>query len=400
MKNNSQQNEHSFGKIKTLVLSIVFAIILWVAIVNVVNPDVTQNLNNVRIQTNGVAVLREKGLVVVNMDELPSCSVKVRGKRKNLIESAGKIYAVVNVSDINRQGKALVSVIINSPSSVNVEKQSLSAVEVEVEPCYEKEIPIVIKQEGVLDEILVKSSPENERVKISGSKKDLEKISKCLITANLSEIVSDTNTMYPFVYLGQENEQIEKPETIYCSLANLLVYHTVYEKQITKPDFKIPAGLSSEFRTDIDIEKILSQKIAYGTKNNNIKLDKINYTLDVSDVKEGENKIRLKAEPVEEVYIPSNQLILNFTAKKLITENVEVSVTTENLEDGYEVLEVITPKTYSVTGTKEELSNVKAIVDLKGLSDGNHHIPLQFENKKLQSGEACFANVIIKRKED
>ena len=255
MKNNSKTNMRSFGKIKTLILSVIFAIILWVAIVNVVNPDVTQTLNNVRIQANGVAVLREKGLVLVNTEELPACSVKVRGKRKNLIESAGKIYAVVNVSDITRQGKTMVSVIINSPSSINVEKQSLSAVEVEVEPCYEKEIPVVIKQEGVSDGMLIKSAPENDKVKILGSKKDLEKVSKCFITANLSEIVSDTNTMHPFTYLGEDNEQIEKPETIYCSAANLLVYHTVYQKQTAKPDLKIPADLTDEFRTNIDMER-------------------------------------------------------------------------------------------------------------------------------------------------
>lgn len=400
MKNNSNKDERSFGKVKTLILSIVFALILWVAIVNVVNPDITETFNNIRIQANGISVLREKGLVLVNTGELPNCSVKVRGKRKDLIESADKIYAVVNVSDISRQGKTTVPVIINSPSSINVEKQSLSSVEVDIEPCYEKEIPVVIKQEGVLDEIIIKSAPENEKVKILGSKKDVEKVSKCLITANLSEVVSDTNTMHPFTYLSDNNEQIEKPETIYCSAANLLVYHTVYEKKTAKPDFKIPAELSAEFRTDIDIEKILEKEIAYGTKLSDISLDKITYTLDASAVKEGENKIKLKPEEIEEVYIPANQLILSFTAKKLVTEDTAVSIITQNIEGGYEVSEVIAPKTYSITGTKDELSNVKATVDLKGLSEGNHHIPLQFENKKLQPKEACFANVIIKRKED
>lgn len=400
MKNNSQANKHSFTKIKTIILSVIFAIILWVAIVNIVNPDVTQTLNNIRIQTNGVSVLRERGLVPVNMGEFPGCSVKIRGKRKNLIESADKIYAVVNVSDITRQGKAMVSVIINSPSSINIEKQSLSVVEVEIEPCYEKEIPVVIKQEGVSEEMLINSIPENEKIKVSGSKNDLEKVFKCLITANLSEVVSDTNTMHPFTYIGEDNEQIQKPETIYCSVANLLVYHTVYQRQIAKADFKVPATLSEEFRTDIDTEKILAKEIFYGTKIEDIKLDKIAYTLDIADVKEGQNKIRLKSEEIEGVYIPENQLILSFTAKKLITDNVEVSITTQNLENGHMVTDILAQKTYSVTGTKDELSNVKAVVDLKGLSEGNHYIPIQFENKKIQPREACFVNVIIKRKED
>ncbi len=400
MKNNSKQNENSLGKVKTLILSVIFAIILWVAIVNVVNPDVTHTLNNIRIQTNGVSVLRDRGLVPVNTDELPPCSVKVRGKRKNLIKSANKIYAVVNVSDITREGKTGVSVIINSPSSINVEKQSLSSVEIDIEPCYEKEIPIIIKQEGVLENSLIKSTPENEKVKISGSKKDLEQISKCLITADLSEVKSDTNTMHPFTYIGESNEQIQKPETIYCSVANLLVYHTVYEKKTAKPDFQIPSQLSGNFRTDIDVEKILSKDIFYGTKDNDIKLDKIIYTLDTENVKEGENRVRLKAEEIENVYIPKNQLILSFNAKELVTENVEVSVTVQNIESGYEVREVIAPKTFSITGTKDELTNVKATVDLKGLFEGNHRIPLQFENKKLQSKEACFVNVVINRKGD
>lgn len=398
MKNNKRDNR-SFEKLKTLILSVIFSIILWVAIVNIVNPDVTENFKNIPIQLNGVPQLREKGFVVVNTSELPECSVKVRGKRKNLIESAQKIYAVVNVSDINRQGTVLTNVIINSPSSINLEKQSISTIELEIEPCYEKDIPIVIRQEEVTEENLIKSVPENQTIQIKGSKKDLEKVEKCLVTANLSEIASDTNTMYPFTYLGDGNEQISKPDTIYCKDANILVYHTVYDKKTAKADLKIQPELSEDFRIDIDMSKFAEKEIAYGTKDD-VKIDKIVYNLHASSVKEGENKIKLKAEPIDDVYIPENQLVLTFNAKKLETKKVKISLTTENLEDGYEAKDIISDSSYSLTGTKDELSDVKAKVNLKGLLEGTHRLPLEFDNKKIQPAEPCFATVVITRKED
>ena len=99
---------------------------------------------------------------MTNTDLLPQCNVKVRGKRKNIIESKDKITAVINISDFNQSGEILAAVNINSPIGISVERQSVTNVIAQIENGYEKQIPIVIKQENAPYDKVIESKAENE----------------------------------------------------------------------------------------------------------------------------------------------------------------------------------------------------------------------------------------------
>ncbi len=397
MKNN--KDNKSFEKAKSLSLSIIISIILWVAIINIVNPDVTTTINNIPIQTNGISSLREKGLVMVNADKLPTCSVKIRGKRGDIIESKDRIYAVINVSDITAEGTVDVSVNINSPASVNLEKQSISKIRAEIETRYEKDIPVSIKQTGDPENILIKTEPKKQEVRVFGSKKDLDKIHGCLVTADVSEITSDVNVMYSFSYLSDKGEQIQKPETVYSADTNLLLSHTVYEKKTTKPQVTIPKELDKYFRTNID-ESVFNEKtVSYGVRSEMAPLEKIDFTFDVSQLTNGENKLALTAPAIDGVYIPENQLVLNFTAEKLFTKKVTVEIIPENLDAAFSA-SVISSDEFVLTGTEKELENAEAMIDLKGATEGTHQYSVKFKDKNLQPEKNYYATVVIIRKEE
>lgn len=395
MKKN--KDNKSFEKAKALSFSIIISIILWVAIINIENPDVTTTIHNIPIQTNGISSLREKGLVMVNTDKLPTCSVKIRGKRGDIIESKNRIYAVINVSDIANVGNVTVPVTVTSPASINIEKQSVANIRAEIETRYEKEIPIFIKQMGESENILIKTEAEKKTIKVFGSKKDLDKISGGLVTPDVSEITSDVNLMYPFVYLSEKGEQLQKPNTVYTSEINLLLSHTIYEKKSTVPKVIIPEDLEEHFRTDIDKNALDKKTVFYGVRSDIKPLENIDFTFDVSQLADGENKIALTATEIEGVYIPENQLVLSFNAQPLVTETVNVDITTENLNSAFSA-SVISSNEYVVTGTEEELKEVEAVIDLKNAAEGTHQYPIKFKNKNLQPDKSYYATVVIVRK--
>lgn len=398
MVNENKKDDRSFSKARTLALSITIAIILWVAIVNVVNPDVTETFHNIPVQANGIGNLRDKGFVMVNADKLPKCSVKVRGKRKDIIEAKDKIYAVINVSDINQEGKREVTVIINSPSSINIEKQSITTVSAEIEVCHEKDIPIYIKQENVPEGKIIESVATDGVVRISGSRQDIDKVSGCFVVANLADLKENSKIMYPFTYLSDENTQIVKPSTIYSSAANLVISHTIYDKKNVKLNIEVPKEVSDSYR--IDVEELSGKEIVCGVDNKNKDVEEIKYTLSSENILEGENKIDLTEQLPEGIYIPENQRIIKFDVKSIISKKVSVEVSEYNLKDGFKVSDIQKDGTYSLKGTEEELQYVKGKVNVENLEAGTYQLPLEFEDENITPAQKYFVTAVIERKED
>lgn len=396
----NKQNDRSFQKIQTLFLSVIIALILWIAIVNAVNPDVTETLYNIPIQTNGITKLRDNGFVMVNVNKLPKCTVKIKGKRKDIIESKDKIYAVINVSDINYTGTADVAVLINSPSSINIEKQSVKSVSAEIEACFKKEIPIFIKQENVPDDKLIESkASETETVEISGSYEDIGKISGCFILADLSQVTENSKLIYPFTYLSNEETQIVKPDTIYSPSTSILVTHTVYNKKITSLNIEIPEEIQKNYK--IEFENLQTDEFVCGVNEKSKDFSEISYKLSMDDIKqEGENEIDLTSQLTGGVYIPEGQKIIKFEAKKLVTRHVNVEITEYNLKEGFKIAGINKSHEYTLRGTEEDLSSVSAKVNMEKLEAGVYTLPLEFENKNITSEQPCFAEVVIERKED
>ena len=394
MANENKKEDRSFGRARTLALSITIAIILWVAIVNVVNPDVTETFYNIPVQANGIGNLRDKGFVMVNADKLPKCSIKVRGKRKDIIESKDKIYAVINVSEINQEGKSEVSVIINSPSSINIEKQSITTVSAEIEVCHEKDIPVFIKQENVPEGKIVDSVAVDGVVSISGSKQDIDKVSGCFVVADLKDIKENSKIMYPFIYLSDENTQIVKPETVYSSASNLVVSHTIYDKKTVKLNIDIPKEISDSYRINIKD----ATEITCGVDNQDI--EEIKYSLSSENIIEGENEVDLKEQLPKGVYVPENQRKIRFDAEELVSKKVSVEMTEYNLKEGFRILSIGTETSYSLKGTEEELQYVKGKVNVENLEAGTYQLPLEFEDKNIVAAQKYYVTVVIERKED
>ncbi len=374
-----KSHKKSFPRLKTMIISVVISIVAWIGVVNTVNPDVTETFYDIKIQVNGTAALREKGLVMIDASKLPECSVKVRGKRKDIIDAMNKIYAVINVSDINRQGKSTVEVKINSPSSINLEKQKFSVVDVMVEPCYEKQIPVKIKQSNVIKDKVIKSETKTQYVSVSGSKSDLLKVYGCNVLADLSTVDTDGSTMYPFVYVDEDGTEITKPDTIYCSNINILVENTVYDKSLASPHIEIDQEVYENYRIEYDDEQIRGKNIEIGVSGYNHPKNVV-YRLNIDNVKSGQNELTFIADEISDVYIPQREIKLTVSAEPLITEKVLVNITHKNLSSGMVLKSIDDSRIIVLKGTRSELGSVKGSVDLTGLGAGTYNLPLEFDN--------------------
>lgn len=390
---NDKKKQIPLEKVKTIILSVIVSIILWVAIINVVNPDVTETIYNIPIATTGLSELREKGFVMTNTDSLPQCNVKVRGKRKNIIESKDKITAVINISDFNKSGEILAAVNINSPTGISVERQSVTNVIAQIENGYEKQIPIVIKQENVPYDKVIESKAENEDITIFGSKEDVDKIGSCRVTADVSGISIGTKASYPFVYLSNDNKEIEKPKTVHSNAVNLLIGHTAYDKAEVSLDLIVNDNIYKEYR--LDTKEATNKKVVCGIKPGSQAPEKISYKLD--EVQEGENTLNLADKTdLGGIYIPKENNTIKIVATKLISDSVPVEISAYNVKEGFEVANIKKMDHYVITATEEELKNVKGRVNVADCEDGIYSLPIEFENENIKNQYSVI--VEIKRK--
>lgn len=390
---NKVKNEASFEKLKTGVISIIVAIILWVAITNIVNPDVTETIYNIPIQANGMVALREQKFVMINSDTLPNCNVKVAGKRKDIIDARDKITAVANLSEINSVGDVIIPVAVNAPSSIKIEKQSVKTITAEIENGKEQTIPIIIEQKNMPYDKVIESKPEKDEITIFGAVKDVDKISGCRVVTDLTGISQDTKSMYPFVYLSVDNREIAKPKSIYSSSVNVLVGHTVWDKIELPLNIIVNEEINKSFR--LDTQSLENKKITCGVSSANSNLTQIDYY--VQEVVEGENSFDLsEAIDGQKIYIPKEHRYIKLSAEKLVSENVSVEVSAYNVRDGFEIEEIATQNTYVLTGTKDELKEVKGKVNVADLEDGTYSLPIEFENENIKN--QYNVTVTIKRK--
>ena len=153
IKNNAAtppEKEKRFQKIQRMIISVVVAVVVWVLVVNVVNPEITEPMKDIKVEFDGEAYLRDKGFVIVNKGDIDGLSIKVNGTRHNLLNGRKRIHASADVTGISKKGKAIVQLKVSVPDNISVEKQSFSTVEIMVEPRYDKKIPVIVEQNSKL----------------------------------------------------------------------------------------------------------------------------------------------------------------------------------------------------------------------------------------------------------
>ena len=155
MTNNNKKHTGNMGM---MILSLIIAIGVWIAVNYLNNPDITTTLSGPHIKFTGEAELRNKGLVITGKSAIPSSSVVVSGKRKDLIDNMNNISVEVNVSEITETGDYSLKGTINLPTTkITVEKEKYGEIPITVEKLGEKEVPVKLRQSGILKNKLVKS---------------------------------------------------------------------------------------------------------------------------------------------------------------------------------------------------------------------------------------------------
>ncbi len=388
MTNNNKKHTGNMGM---MILSLIIAIGVWIAVNYLNNPDITTTLSGLHIKFTGEAELRNKGLVITGKSAIPSSSVVVSGKRKDLIDNMNNISVEVNVSEITETGDYSLKGTINLPTTkITVEKEKYGEIPITVEKLGEKEVPVKLRQSGILKNKLVKSELVKDTVKLTGAQSELDNVSYGIADVNAEDIKVNSTIRVKYLLLDNKGEYIEKNETLESYTPEVVVKNTIYDKIILPVNLKLTKEMEKKYVLNENECSMSVSTVEVGVLEGSSD-EAVTAYIDNPDTDE------LTLHEASDMYIPSGhkkiKVKLSLTPK--VTKDIELEPSAEGLSAGlYAEIGKITVR---VTATEDKINteNINAHVKLDGIGIGEYKLPVEISGDMTEIEGTYTADVKI-----
>lgn len=369
-------------KNKTLlqILSFLAAIVLWFVITYTEDPVITITLNNIPVTVSDENALHEKNLIFTNGHELPNISINVRGKRSDIRSILNSVTAKIDLNDITKPGEYTKKLNFDVPNtSVMITKSKIESVNVIVESEIEKEIPVFIMQTGT-HENLVKCSSGTDKLTVSGSSYDVSRIKEALVTVDISNIKENSKESYPVVLADETHAPINTLHSTFTVISQIDVTSTIYIKKYADIELSQDEELDDYHVSVYGFSKDkLEIGVLPGAEN---KHDIIYVEFLNKNMYSMNNEYKMKPIIPSDVYCPTenDEIIMTAEIESMSETTLSLDITVENAPQGKTIYTNPESLSVNVTAPKSQTGEIKATVDLSGLPDGVHSLPVKFKS--------------------
>ncbi len=317
------------NKLMMKLISVIFAVIIWLILIYSVNPVISQQVNNVPVSISGEAELADRGFAVINKSDLGSVSVKIKGERTSVIKAMSVINANINLSNINDAGEWTQYVSFDTGvAGVMVDGRSNAVVKVKVDELVKKKIPVLTQQTGSEKDknTIVASVPDKREITIQGAKSELAELKAIVAIVDLSNVDPDSEIDCKYYYIDNEDTKneltsiVDSPETI-------KVNNTVYLRKT------VPLTVQPRYKNDkykIDVKSMSKDKIDIGVDAYTVlDIESLPVIFDINQYIEGEDEYELSVDAGNGIYIPPENKKITV---KLVLKKIESSTHTDTDE--------------------------------------------------------------------
>lgn len=386
----AQDEKRRKNRVGYMIFSIIAAIVVWVMVAYMTDPDVSKTLHSLKVRFVGEELLRERGFIVTNIDEMPDLSVKVSGKRSDMLDAIDNIVIEVDVSEIESTGEYdLEGTVVLANSKIYLEKIRFSSVPVTIDEYEEKDIPVEIKQTGTIKGKLVKSESSTKTVRISGAKSEVDNVSAGVATVDLEKVKETSELRASYVMVDNSGNLIGKNETIETATPNLVIKNTVYDIKELPVKAELGDALKDKYILNEEKTEIEPAVLTVGL------LPDVNYDAVRVVINSMSNEAaEYMAVQEEGMYIPENERKVQVKTEIYSMETFEksISVQVDNLGAN---LRVTGDLTINALFYGQESDNIAAHVDASGLSEGTYVLPVSFEGEDIYPAKEYTAEIMI-----
>ena len=375
------------------LIAILFALILWFAVINIDDPVVSETFKNVPVQIMNTEVLTGAGMTYEVLDNTSVVeTITVYGPR-TLVESLNEndIIAKADFNDITVANTVAVSVSVDNRNSSKITniRSSLEAVKLNIEEAKTKQLVINATTTGKLASgyIVAGIELDQNRIRVSGPKSVVSQIATAKVNVDVSDSSSDVATygtvrLYDKAGVEITSELLVKgTEKVHINVDVVPTKYVPVKYQLTG---EVADGYAVvEDAVSCDVMTVLIAGETEALRD----VEEVLITgdeLDVSELDEGkEFKVVIKN------YLPDNIILgdkeydgkvtVKVPVEEVVTEVVEIlkeDLTIKNIPDGMSVTMVDVPDytELEITGTVSKVRQVM-IEKVTGVIDMNKVLP-------------------------
>ena len=201
------------------LIAILFALILWFAVINIDDPVVSETFKNVPVQLVNTEVLTEAGLTYEILDNTAVVeTITVYGPR-TFVESLKEsdIVAKADMNDITVANTVAISVSVDSRNSSKITniRSSIDCVKLNIEESKSKQLVINATTTGKMASGYIVGGIEldQNRLKISGPESVVSQVYSAKVSVDVTDANSDVATYGAVRLYNKDGED-------YCNLHN------------------------------------------------------------------------------------------------------------------------------------------------------------------------------------
>lgn len=233
------------------ILCFVFALGIWIYVVNITTQDFEKTFNLIDIDIDGWEELEDRtNMSVVNLEE-SKVSITVKGLRSDIAKlSENDFSAYIDVSKLTEIGKHSLEVSVNLPKTVSLVSRYPETVVISVDENVEREIDVEINvTEYSMDTIYEMGEPSSDisSVTVKGPSDVVERIKAAKAYINLGTVMTSTVIRTEVVLVDKAGNPID---STYLSIDNKSVTVTVpvtMEKNISLLCTYLPGVSASSY---------------------------------------------------------------------------------------------------------------------------------------------------------
>jgi len=187
------------------ILALIFAIILWVYVMNEQNPPVDVALQ-VPLEVRNLAAGH------VAADVVQTVRIKVRGPR-NLVAAVGRdtnIKAYLDLSDVG-EGRQTVKVHAAIPSGIEVAELTPDKITLRIDKIIARKVPVEARFTGTAPggATVGKVVPGLNEVTVEGPRSMVDDVEKVIAHIDLTGQTGDFSAELPLVAIGRDGKTVE-----------------------------------------------------------------------------------------------------------------------------------------------------------------------------------------------
>ncbi len=392
------------------IASVLFAIAVWLIVLNVNDPDKTVSVSDIPVTIlNGDAITSLGKAYSVKSGA--TCTIKISGPRS--------IVDMLDTEDFVATADAKELSLTNSiPIEVELKKNTYKSkvdisvettLKLEVEDIIEKEYEIAVKYSGVTADnyVVTETSLENATVVITAPRSQIEKIKSVITTIDITGKTEDFDDITDIQLLDINNKPIDISKTeIKLSFNEVKSSSIVLFTKKLLVSCQLPEAIDyntliSGYELSIEELKVIGRKQVLDTVTDielPVNLDEYNDVEEAFSI--SYNIDGLLPEGVynytdaEEIVL---RILVNNQANRTITTNAK-NISISNIPDGFEASLVTKGEiSYTIRGLKElvdeiDVEDIILKVDIGELDEGTHSLYVKFT---LPDGITIVNDVLV-----